>query len=89
MKNRLQIVNLVALLFVNGAYAESKDSNQKNKVVYEKNTKLNFDEAVVDGQFQNPDAQLVDSDKNVVFDSMIEEKKDFKKELKRSSGAIR
>ena len=61
----------------------------KEKVSYEKSTKLNFDETVVDGQFQSPDAQLVDSERNVYFESMMEPKHDFNKELKRSSGAIR
>ncbi len=71
------------------AMAEEKVKGESAKVVYEKNTKLDFEEALVDGQFQSPDAQLVDGDKNISFDSLIEAKKDFNKELKRSSGAIR
>ena len=71
------------------SWAAEPTSAPTKKVNYEKNTKLDFEEAVVDGQFQSPDAQLVDSDRNVYFDSMIEPKKDFRKELKRSSGAIR
>jgi hypothetical protein len=80
---------IVIGLWATTAMAEEKAKADNSKVLYEKNTKLDFEEAVVDGQFQSPDAQLVDGDKNIAFDSLLEAKKDFKKELKRSSGAIR
>jgi hypothetical protein len=64
-------------------------SGGKTKVVYEKKTTMDFGEASVDGQFMSPDGVAVGADKNLDFDSLLDPKANFKKELKRSSGAVR
>jgi hypothetical protein len=61
----------------------------KEKVVYERKTKLDFEEKSVDGQFLSPEGMAVKADKNLDFDSLLEPKKNFNKELQRSPGAVR
>lgn len=72
----------LAPLYVEGSFA-------KDKVVYEKHTKIDFEEAPVDGQFLSPEGAAVKGDKNLEFDSLIDAKANFKKELRRDAGAIR
>lgn len=76
------IIGVVAMLYVAPTFA-------KDKVIYEKKTKLDFEEASVDGQFLTPEGAAVKADKNLDFDSLLDPKANFKKELRRDSGAIR
>jgi len=59
------------------------------KVSYEKKTHLDFEEKSVDGEFLRPDGQAIQADKNTEFDSLINPRANFNKEIKRSAGAIR
>lgn len=79
---RVQIA-MVALCVACSALAQQK------KVEYEKKTTLDFEAAAVDGQFQSPDGMAIQADKNVEFDSLIEPKKSFNKELQRSMRGVR
>lgn len=65
------------------------DTFAKDKVIYEKKTKIDFEEASVDGQFLSPDGAAVKADKNVDFDSLLNPRANFKKELRRDAGAVR
>ena len=67
--------------------AQSKAKNEK--VVYEKNTKLNFEEKEIDGKFLSPDGKDVKSERTLDFDSLLDPKNSFSKELNRDSGAVR
>ncbi len=71
-----------------GSNVESKVAATQ-KVSYEKNTHLDFEEKSVDGDFVRPDGQSVSGDKNTDFDSLINPRVNFKREIKRSVGAIR
>jgi hypothetical protein len=62
---------------------------QAKKVEYEKKTTLDFEAASVDGQFQSPDGMAIQADKSVEFDSLIEPKKSFNKEMQRSMRGVR
>lgn len=64
-----------------------KEGGKKEK--YKDTTVLDFSEASVDGEFMRPDAQAVKGEQNLEFDSLMDSRQNFKKELKRSSGAIR
>ncbi len=75
-------LGVLAALYVEGSFA-------KDKVVYEKSTKIDFEAAPVDGQFLSPDGAAVKGDKNLEFDSLIDAKANFKKELRRDAGAVR
>jgi hypothetical protein len=75
-------IGVMAMLHVTGVYA-------KGKVVYEKKTKIDFEEKNVDGQFMTPEGSDVKADQNVEFDSLLNPKANFKKELRRDAGAVR
>lgn len=62
-------------------------STQKTK--YKKNTVLEFDGRSVDGNVVSPDSADVEGDKNLRFEPLLEGRKDFKREFKRSSGVSR
>jgi hypothetical protein len=68
---------------------ESSKRAPASDVTYKKTTKLDFEDAGVDGEFVNPDGQALNADQNLSFDSLLEPKDDFKGELKRSMGAVR
>lgn len=83
---------LIALLliFVTTPVHSKEKSNQKNvKVVYEDNTKIDFEAKSVDGEFLNPDGSAVRGDQNLDFDSMLAPKKNFNKESRRGARAVR
>lgn len=80
----------LGIVFFASAHAETKRAPASaSKVVYEKKTRLDFEEKEVDGQFATPEGMAVKADKNLEFDSLLAPKKNFKKELNRDSGAIR
>ena len=70
------------------AKSEAKVVKGKDTVVYEKNTEMNFDGRSLDGDIVNPNGAAVEADKNLYFESLFEEREDFKSELKRSTGAL-
>lgn len=82
------ILIVSTLVYVSMTYAQSKDVKPSN-VTYEKKTKIDFEDRDVDGDFLTPEGQSVDAEKNLHFDSMLDPKDNFKKELKRSMGAVR
>jgi hypothetical protein len=91
MKNAYYM-SFILLLNIGLSVTKSSAQDSKkgaDKVVYDKNTKLDFEEREVDGQFMSPDGRDVSGEKNIYFDSMLEERKSFQKELRRSSEAIR
>jgi hypothetical protein len=89
MRLQSEIILLIVGVLTVAAHAVEKNQSKPDKVVYEKNTKLDFEERSVDGQFQSPDSRDVQGEKNIYFDSMLEERNSFQKEMKRSSGAVR
>jgi len=87
---RISILILSLFIFSNTMFAEGSSNEQsKSKVTYKKTTKLDFEDAGVDGDFLNPDGQSLNADQNLSFDSMLEPKDNFQGELKRSMGAVR
>jgi hypothetical protein len=58
------------------------------KVKYKK-VNLEFDGRSVDGNVVSPDNADIEGDKNIKFDSLLEGRKNFKREFKRSSGVTR
>ncbi|HVJ64531.1 MAG TPA: hypothetical protein VM901_04690 [Bdellovibrionota bacterium] len=73
------------------AFAGESDGKTRApaSVTYEKRTKIDFEDRSVDGEFMTPDGQAVSADQNLHFDSMLDPKDNFKKEMKRSMGAVR
>ncbi len=71
-----------------GALA-AKKSKGETKVVYEKHTKYDFNGKDVDGDFLKPDGSAIRGDQNLTYDSLLKPRKNFSKELNRSSGALR
>ncbi len=87
MRNFFIIGLLIGATWV---HAQSADVNTKsNNLSYEKKTKIDFEDRDVDGEFMTPEGQAVSADKNLSFDSMLDPKDNFKKEMKRSMGAVR
>ena len=71
------------------AFSEEKKEKPKAPTEYKKVTALDFEAASVDGEFLKPDGQAVKGDQNLGFDSLMEPRNNFQKELKRSPGAVR
>jgi hypothetical protein len=78
----------MAMVVTTEVFAQ-KQSGSKEKVVYEKNTRIDFEEKEVDGKFMSPDGKGVNSERRLEFDSLLDPKNSFSKELKRDSGAVR
>ena len=89
MKTLLYFLLIAMLNCAVFVWASHSEDSKKLKVQYQKNTKLDFEARDVDGQFMSPDGKDVEGEKNIYFDSMLEERKSFKKEMTRSSRAIR
>lgn len=87
MKNLIIFLSLIAT----PAFAAKSETAKKGdlKVVYKKNTKYDFSDKEVDGQFLRPDGSAIRGDQDLTFDSLLTPRKNFSKELNRSSGAIR
>ena len=64
-------------------------STSKAGVKYKKNTALEFDGRSIDGNLVSPDNADIEGDKNIKFAPLLEGRKDFKREFKRSSGVTR
>ncbi len=84
MLNKNLVTILTLFMAVNGSLVFAKD-----KVVYDRKTKLDFGEASVDGQFLTPDGAAVKGDKNLDFDSLLQPRKNFNKEMKKNARAVR
>jgi hypothetical protein len=82
---------IFSLIWATWAHSQTAEVNTKptTNVIYEKKTKLDFEDRDVDGEFMTPDGQAISADKNLHFESMLDPKDNFKKELKRSMGAVR
>lgn len=82
---------LICLLFNQYLWAEDSKAPAptKGKTTYKKNISMEFDGRSVDGNVVSPDSADVEGDKNVRFDPLLEGRKDFKREFKRSSGVSR
>ena len=92
-----KLLSLIAtLVFLNGAQSaeekkatSSASTSSKKAIKYEKNTKLEFDGRSIDGNVVSPDSADVEGDKNLKFEPLLEGRKDFKREFKRSSGVAK
>lgn len=86
MKNLILLLTLISV----PGFAKTAPSKKGDvKVVYKKNTKYDFSDKEVDGQFLRPDGSAIRGDQDLTFDSLLTPRKNFSKELNRSSGAIR
>jgi len=54
---------------------------EEDKVIYEKETRVDFNDGVVDGDLRRPDGEVVRSRKKSEFQSMIQQRRDFTQEL--------
>lgn len=75
--------------YIWAADAEKTPSKESPKAKYKKNISMEFEGRSVDGNVVSPDSADVEGDKNVRFDPLLEGRKDFKREFKRSSGVTR
>ncbi len=99
MNNFMKKLILLAILFSNYTLAEEAKVPAKAKATvktpakaattYKKNMAMEFDGRNVDGDVVSPDSADVEGDKNIRFDPLLEGRKDFKREFKRSSGVTR
>ena len=82
---------ILLMLFVAKAQAEPSKARAPagGKASYEKHTTIDFEARDVDGQFMSPGSAAVKGDQNLDFDSLLDPKKSFTKELKRDAGAVR
>jgi len=71
------------------AEAPKAPAKEAGKAKYKKNMSMEFEGRSVDGDVIKPDSADVEGDKNVRFDPLLEGRKDFKREFKRSSGVTR
>ncbi|WP_373045784.1 hypothetical protein [Vulgatibacter sp.] len=64
--------------------AEETVIREDDKVVYEKNTRVNFNDGQVDGELIRPEGDVVRAQRKARFQSMIQQRRDFNKELRES-----
>jgi hypothetical protein len=93
------IYSLILITYLNASTAHAEEakvtapkSNSKastSTVKYKKNVSMEFEGRSVDGNVVSPDSADVEGDKNIKFDPLLEGRKDFKREFKRSSGVSR
>jgi len=93
MKNSKYLAILCISVFSMSAMAEevkrAPASKGSTKVTYEKKTQLDFEQKSVDGQFLSPDGAAVKGDQNLDFDSLLDPKTNFTKELRRDARSKR
>ena len=54
---------------------------EQDKVIYEKETRVDFNDGNIDGSLTRPDGDVVRSRKKSEFQSMIQQRRDFTEEL--------
>lgn len=96
MRKIFNLLILNALFSTSLAFSAEDTSAKKSNTVaskkgvkYKKSTVLEFDGRSVDGNVVSPDSSDVEGDKNIKFEPLLEGRKDFKREFKRSSGVSR
>ena len=57
---------------------------EDDKVIYEKETRVDFNDGNIDGDLRRPDGDVVRSRRKSEFKSMIQQRRDFNEELKES-----
>jgi hypothetical protein len=82
---------IVSMIMAVAGYAEPSKARgpASANTSYEKHTTIDFEARSVDGQFMSPGSAAVKGDQNLDFDSLLDPKKSFTKELKRDAGAVR
>jgi hypothetical protein len=80
---------LLLTQYVWAADTTKTPAKEAPKAKYKKNVSMEFEGRSVDGNVVSPDSADVEGDKNVRFDPLLEGRKDFKREFKRSSGVTR
>jgi hypothetical protein len=85
---RFSKVIILVMFFCLNAIAQDKKTKSE-KVIYEKKTKIDFEEKEVDGKFMSPDGKGVAKERALDFDSLLDPRSSFSKELNRDSGAVR
>lgn len=86
MRKVMGVAAAACLLAVSGsAAAEETVIQEADKVVYEKESKVSFNDVDLDGELQKPEGSLVHSHKTSKFDSLIKPRRDFAKELRESA----
>ncbi len=81
IKMKILMLSLIFTQLLQGA-----ESPKKNAPKYKKNVQMEFEGRSVDGNVVSPDSADVEGEKNIKFDPLLEGRKDFKREFKRSSG---
>lgn len=88
-----KITGIIIFCFVTShaswAQKPSSGASSKEPVEYTKKTVLDFEAASVDGQFLNPEGSAVKGDKNLEFDSLLEPKANFNREMGRDARSVR
>jgi hypothetical protein len=67
-----------------GAEEAERVIREEDKVVYEKKTRVDFNNGQIDGELTRPDVDVVRASRKSRFDSMIKKRTDFNKELRES-----
>lgn len=89
MRKLLYLFILTQYLWAADAPKAPTKEAGKVKTKYKKNISMEFEGRSVDGNVMSPDSADVEGEKNVRFDPLLEGRKDFKREFKRSSGVTR
>ncbi len=81
MRNCLSI--FIFLAFFVAPTAEAQEKEKKVRIVYPKSTRLQFEGLNIDGELKNPGEFYFQHRKQEKFDSLLDRRKNFHKEMLR------
>ena len=85
MKNFAIIVAILLVPFMGIAKPAEKG---KDKIIYKKNTIINFDGSIVDGELIKPKGGFIQSRGRAKFNSLIKYRKDFLDNMKKRARSL-
>jgi len=68
--------------------AKPKITKGKDKIIYKKNTIINFDGSIVDGELIKPKGGFIQSRGRAKFNSLIKYRKDFLDNMKKRARSL-
>jgi len=78
------------ILFTNTSLAMSpEDEYRESRIIYQKNTTIDFEELEIEGQLVKPQGALLLERKRASFNPLIQIRENFNKELRQSVDTIK
>ena len=83
-----KIAIIIAFLFVPFMGIAKPVKKGKDKIIYKKNTTINFEGSIVDGELIKPKGGFIQSRGRAKFNSLIKYRKDFLDNMKKRAKSL-